>query len=91
MTIRDIEQLINIIKYKRELGLNLDTSVCKEFEKKTKSKNIIFSNGIDLIHEFFNLETKTNNKVISQSVKLLVKNQSINRMFIKLADNGLFF
>ena len=91
MTIRDIEQLINIIMNKRELGLNLDISVCKEFEKKTKSKNVIFSNGIDLIHEFFSFENKTNNKVLSRSVELLGKNQSLNKMFIKFADNGLIF
>ena len=77
--------------HKRELGLNLDISVCKQFEKKTKSKNIIFSNGIDLIYEFFNLENKTKNKVLSQSLELIGKNQSINKMFIKFADNGLIF
>ena len=91
MTIRDIKQLIEIIKSRRDLGLNLDISVCKQFEKKTKSKNIIFSTGIDLIYEFFNLENKTNNKALGQSVQLLGKNQSINKMFIKFADNGLFF
>ena len=91
MTIRDIKQLIEIIKSRRELGLNLDISVCKQFEQKTKSKNIIFSNGIDLIYEFFNLENKTNNKVLSQSLQLIGKNQSINKMFIKFADNGLIY
>ena len=55
------------------------------------SKNVIFSNGIDLIHEFFSFENKTNNKVLSRSVELLGKNQSLNKMFIKFADNGLIF
>ena len=88
MTIRDIKILLDIIKFKIDLGLPLDISVNKEFEKKSKSKNMIFSNGIDLIHEFFNLESKTNNNLLSKSVKILGKNQSIKKMFSKIADHG---
>ena len=91
MTLRDTQILLNIIKNKAELGLPLDTSVNKEFEKKLKSKNIIFSNGIDLVHEFFNLESKTKNNILSKSVQFLGKNQSINKMFTKFADNGSIF
>ena len=36
----------------------LDSSVNLEFQKKLRHKNFIFSNGIDLIHEFFNIERK---------------------------------
>ena len=91
MTIRDIKILVDIIQYKTDLGLPLDISVNKEFEKKSKAKNIIFSNGIDLLHEFFNLESKTNNNLLSKSVKFLGKNPSINKMFTKIADNGSIF
>ena len=49
---------------------------------------MIFSNGIDLIHEFFILESKTNNNLLSKSVKILGKNPSINKMFSKIADYG---
>ena len=52
MTIRDIKVLSQIIKKKIDLGLPLDSSVNLEFQKKIKYKNFIFSNGIDLIHEF---------------------------------------
>ena len=45
--------------------------------KKIRHKNYIFSNGIDLIHEFFNFERKLNNNILSKSVKLLGKNSSI--------------
>ena len=73
MTMRDIKTLLDIIKSKSELGLPLDISVNKEFEKRSKVKNMIFSNGIDLLHEFFNLESKTNNDLLSKSVKFFGK------------------
>ncbi|MEL0247215.1 MAG: FAD-dependent monooxygenase, partial [Alphaproteobacteria bacterium] len=91
MTIRDIQELTNIIRSKIELGLTLDASVNSEFEKKTKSRNVIFSNGIDLIHEFFNLDNKINKNVLSKSVKFFGKNSFINKSLIKMADNGNLF
>ncbi len=91
MTLRDIKLLLSIIKYKTDLGLPIDISINKEFEKKSKSKNMIFSNGIDLIHEFFDLESKTNNTLLSKSIKFLGKNSSINKVFTKIADNGTIF
>ena len=62
-----------------------------EFQKRTKHKNFIFSNGIDLIHEFFNIERKTKSNLLSKSVKLVGSQQSINRMFTKIADKGILF
>jgi 2-octaprenyl-6-methoxyphenol hydroxylase len=91
MTIRDTKVLLNIIKNKLDLGLELDSSVNKEFEKNVKYKNFIFSNGVDLIHEFFNYERKTKNSVISKSIQILGKNSSANKAFIKIADEGIFF
>ena len=88
MTIRDIKILLEIILNKDSLGLSLDSSVNYEFEKKSKHKNLIFSNGVDLIHEFFNLERKTNNKLLSRSVQLLGRNSTINKLFTKIADTG---
>ena len=73
MTIRDIKILINIIKNKIDLGLPLDSSVNDEFENKSKHKNFIFSNGIDLIHEFFNFERKIKNNILSKSVQFIRK------------------
>ena len=91
MTIRDIKVLMNIIKDKLDLGLPLDSSVNKEFEKNLKHKNFIFSNGVDLIHEFFNIERKTNNNILSKSVQFLGKNSSVNKVFTKIADKGILF
>ena len=91
MTIRDIKILNNIIQSKIDLGLPLDSKLNTEFENNQKHKNYIFSTGIDLIHEFFNLERKTNNDFLSKSIQYLDKNSSINKIFIKIADKGLLF
>ena len=91
MTIRDIKIILNIIKDKLNLGINLDTSVNVMFEKEIRHKNYIFSNGIDLVHQFFNLERKLKNTVLSKSIQSLGKNPSINKLFIKIADEGILF
>jgi 2-octaprenyl-6-methoxyphenol hydroxylase len=91
MTIRDIKVLLQIIKKRLYVGLSLDSSVCSEFQKEIKHKNFIFSNGIDLIHEFFNIERKTRTDFLSKSVKFIGNQSSINRMFTKIADKGLLF
>ena len=91
MTIRDIKVLSQIIKKRLDLGLLIDSSVSLEFQKKIKHKNLIFSNGINLIHEFFNIERKTKTNFLSKSVKLVGDQPSINRMFTKIADKGILF
>jgi 2-octaprenyl-6-methoxyphenol hydroxylase len=89
MTIRDIKVLSLIIKKRLDVGLSLDSSVNLEFQKQIKHKNFIFSNGIDLIHEFFNLERKTKNNFLSKSVKIIGNNPSINKMLTKIANKGV--
>ena len=89
MTIRDIDDLSKIIDDKIDLGLELNSSIFLEFEKKTKHKNYIFSQGIDLVYEFFNQEKKFKGKLISQSLKYLGENKYFNKIFSKLADEGL--
>ena len=90
MTVRDLKILNKIISEKIDLGLPLDSSVNSEFEKKTKHKNFLFSNGIDLIYEYFNLEKNTNNNILSKSINLIGKNSYINKMFTKIADKGVY-
>ena len=88
MTIRDINFFLEIIAKRRSLGLPIDSSVNYEFEKKIKHKNLIFSNGIDLIYEFFNFERKINTDLLSRSVQFLGKNSSLNKFFSRIADKG---
>ena len=89
MTIRDIKFLSDIIKERYNLGLPLDSSVNLEFEKKIKHKNFIFSNSVDLVHEFFNFERKINSSFLSKSAQFLGKNKFINKFLIKIADEGI--
>ena len=89
MSIRDIKELIKLIKFRIDHGLNLDSSVCLDFEKKTKHKNYLFTNGIDLIYEFFNLESKLNNKILGKSLQFIGNNKIVNKIFTKYADKGI--
>ena len=91
MTIRDIKVLLDIIKKRVDVGLSLDSSVNLEFQSKIKHKNFIFSNGVDLIHEFFNIERKMKFNFLSKSVKLIGKYPRINKMFTEIADRGVLF
>ena len=91
MTIRDTKVINDLIKNKISLGLSLDSSINNEFEDILRHNNFIFSNGVDLIHEFFNLERKTKNTIMSKSVQLLGKNPILNKMFSKIADKGITF
>jgi 2-octaprenyl-6-methoxyphenol hydroxylase len=89
MTIRDIKILANIIKNKSDLGLPLDSLVGAEFENISKHKNFLFSNGIDVIYEIFNLERKSKSNIISKSVQFLGNNPLLNKVFTKIADRGI--
>ena len=88
MTLRDIKIFLDIIENKVSLGLAIDSSANYEFEKKIRHKNLIFSNGIDLVHEFFNFERKINSTFLSKSVQILGKNSSVNKFFTSMADKG---
>ena len=89
MSLRDIKLLINLIKFRLDHGLDLDSSICIDFEKRIKHKNYLFSTGIDFVYEFFNFESKINNSILSKSLKYFGKNQYANKFFTKLADNGI--
>ena len=90
MTIRDIMNLAKIFEKKINLGLPLDKSINKEFEKISKYKNNIYANGIDLIYEFFNIERKFKNKLLSKTIQIVGANFEINKILTKFADRGIF-
>ena len=89
MSLRDIKKLLELIKSKKENGLDLDSSICSSFEKKTKHINYLFSNGIDLIHETFKFESKINTNILSKYLRLMNKNKNFGKLFTKLADDGI--
>ncbi len=88
MSLRDVRELIFLIDKRKSLGLDLDKSICVDFQKKTKNKNFIFSEGIDLIYEIFNFESKLKNKYFSKSLSIISKNNVLNNFFKKYANEG---
>ena len=89
MTIRDIKILSELIQSKIELGLHIDTSILDDFEKQTRNNNFMFSNGIDFIYEFFNIEKKLKSKNLIKILKIIGKNNKFNNILIKFADRGV--
>ena len=57
MSLRDVRELIFLIEKRINLGLDIDNTICIDFQNKTKNKNFIFSEGIDLIYELFNFDS----------------------------------
>ena len=88
MTIRDIRDLSKLIEFKFRNGLELDSSICEEFQNKTRHKNYLFSSGIDFVYEFFNFESKMNNNILSKSVRLIGRNKFLNTSFKNIANKG---
>ena len=88
MSLRDIKILSDLIDKRINLGLDLDKSICNDFEKKSRSMNYLFSTGIDWIYELFNFESRINSNLIRNSVNIIGKNTTINSFFKKFADNG---
>tara|TARA_Y100000590_G_scaffold51625_1_gene54223 strand:+ start:5938 stop:7035 length:1098 start_codon:yes stop_codon:yes gene_type:complete len=89
MTIRDMIKFSELLDEKINLGLFINKSICKEFEKKTKNYNSLFSLGIDFIYEFF----RFNKNFIPSSVSKIFfsyinKNQKIKDIGIKIANQG---
>ena len=89
MSLRDIKLLSKLIDERINIGLDLDSSLCHDFQMKIQDKNYIFSSGIDLIYELFNFESKFNIKLISKFINTIGKNKSINSLFKKFADKGI--
>ena len=90
MTIRDIKEILKLIKSKKANGLDLDSSICIDFEKNMRHKNYLFSNSIDLIYESFKLESKIKKNLFSKLVRQMGKNKTLNNFFVKVADEGFF-
>ncbi len=89
MSLRDIKLLSDLIDEKINLGLDLDYSICHDFQKNAQDKNYLFSTGIDLIYEIFNLESKFTSKILIESINKIGGNKIINSFFKKFADKGL--
>ena len=89
MTLRDLKLLLKVIKGKIDHGLEVNSSCLKDFEENSKSKNFIFSEGINFIQEFFRIKKSFGDKKLTNLVKKIGKNNKIKNFFIKLADEGI--
>ena len=89
MSIRDIKLLSDLISEKINLGLELDVSICHEFQKNSQDKNYLFSTGIDFIYELFNFESKIDSNFIGKSINIIGKNKTMNSLLKKFADIGI--
>ena len=72
-----------------DLGLPINTFILKKFEKETKSKNLIFAKGIDLINDFFILDNVLNNKISKNIFPIINKSVFIKNYINKIASKGL--
>ena len=89
MTIRDIITFNKIIEKRMNLGLAIDRGIFKEFEKLSKTKNTIFSFGIDFLHEFFKFNKDFIPPIFSKKIFNFVNsNNKIKKLIIKLANEG---
>src|SRR6056300_405991 len=89
MSLRDIKLLSDLIDEKINLGLDLDESICHEFQKKSQSKNFIFLSGIDWVYELFNIESKINSNLLKKSINIIGSNKVVNGFLQKFADSGI--
>ena len=89
MSLRDIKLLSDLIDKKINLGLDLDSSLFHEFQKKSQSKNYIFLSSIDWIYELFNLESKININFFNKSINFIGNNKIVNKFLKNFADNGI--
>ena len=89
MSLRDIRLLSKLIDKRIYLGLDFDSTICEEFQKKSQDKNLIFSTGIDWIYELFNFENRLNSRILNKSINLIGKNKVVNKFLKKFADNGI--
>ena len=90
MTIRDTKILSDLIDFRINLGLQIDSSISKEFQNKTKHYNYIFSGTLDFIHDFFKFDNNFGNTHTSKLFNFLETNSFFKRYTKKFADKGIF-
>ena len=92
MILRDLISLEKILKNKIKLGLDIgSSSVLSEFMQKTKTKNFVYSFGIDLIKKNFSLEKEYLKELRNSVLKIANKNATLKEMLFNVANKGLRF
>jgi len=92
MILRDLTSLEKILKKKINLGLDIGSSnALSEFTQKTKTKNFIYSFGIDFIKKNFSLEKDYLKKLRNRVLKVANKNTTLKDILFSIANKGLRF
>ena len=92
MILRDLASLAKILNKKINLGLDIGSSdILAEFSDEMKSKNFIFSVGVDFLKNYFSIKNKYVKEIRNNIFKVLNKNNFIKNIFFNIADKGLKF
>jgi len=92
MVIRDLIKLEKILKSNISLGLDIGSSdILSEFSKETKSKNFVYSMGIDFIRNSFSIEKENFKNLRNIIIKKLNKNSFVKNIIYNIADKGFKF
>ena len=92
MILRDLASLEKILKNKIHLGLDVGSyDTLAEFSNQTKSKNLIYSLGIDFLRNIFDFEKKPLKKFRNKIMSKFNKNTFVKDIFYNVADKGLKF
>ena len=82
---------MKIIENRLNFGLDVDRSSLIEFRNKTKHYNYIFGIGINLINEFFKIDSKLNGRLSDNVFSFLDTNELFKKNSILIADKGINF
>ena len=90
MTLRDLKNLQKVLKERVNLGLDVGTEdVLHKFTKLVKSKNFVYSLGIDFLRNIFMVKNKNfryfRNKVIGE----INKKNIYKSKFFDIANKGI--
>ena len=89
MTLRDIDILVKDLKDNINKGYDIgDINLLKEFEKKTKTSNLLFAVSIDLIRKSFRAQSPAISSLRKKSFSLASQPEIMSKI-INIADKGL--
>ena len=92
MTLRDLANLEKILETKINLGLDIGGSdILLEFSEEIKTKNFIYSMGINYIKNCFSIQKKYIKNIRNKFIRELNKNDIAKIFLFNLANKGFKF
>ena len=92
MTLRDLSSLEKTLSNKINLGLDIGSlDILSEFSDENKSKNFIFSTGINLVKNSFSFKNETFKNLRDMILTNLNKSNLAKDILLNLANKGLKF